>query len=342
MYKTILMILVLLVGGSGMSSLSFAKITRTFPSLPKAYRDHHFKENDVSFKKRSEAFLNKKEHTPWSMNRKKEEILEEFDKLTQWRESLWYVDPTASTLESHKDFMISQELLINHHYRKPHLIAFEYNYTDASYNSSTIVLNGLKFLALEAPSKASIENFNNLMNNFQVTHLVRLTPATENGTEKCYPYWPGFVETGASTHESFLNILLESEENDPLPYKLRYVWTDAWEDHQSGSPEELLDLILQARIGHTPSSLMAVHCHSGVARTGTFIAGFILLNEIDQQITKGVKPTNLKISVEKVVAELSLQRLYMVGKPAQYLTLYRLVDLYVKGLQEGKKMALSS
>lgn len=335
MRKIILTILIMACGG--INSLSFADPTRTFPSLPQAYRMIHFQECEASFKKRAEKFLANKQYRPWSMNINKEEILAEFERMTQWREALWYVDPKAKTLESHEDFMISQNLLINHRYRKPHLIAFAYNNTDTSYNSDTIILNGLKFLALEAPSKASIESFLNLMHNFQVTHLVRLTPATENGGEKSYPYWVRHVETDAATQESFLNIPLESEDGDPLPYKLRYVGIDTWKDHTSGSPDELLDLILKARKGYTPSSLMAVHCHSGVARTGTFIAGFILLNEIDQQIAKGVKPADIKVSIEKTVAQLSLQRFYMVGKPAQYLTLYRLVDLYIKGLQEGKK-----
>lgn len=335
MRKIILTILIMACGG--INSLSSADPTRTFPSLPKAYRMTHFQECEASFKKRAEKFMKDKKYKLWSMNIKEEEILAEYDKLNAWREALWYADPTANTLESQEDFMISQELLINHRYRKPNLIAFAYNNTDASYNASTVVLNDLKFLALEAPSKASSESFLNLMHNFQVTHLVRLTPATEGGGEKSYPYWVRHVETDAATHEVFLNISLESEENDPLPYKLRYIGLDTWKDNHSGSAEELLSVIMQSRKEHTPSSLVAVHCHSGVSRTGTFIAGFLLLNEIDQQIAKGVQPADIKVSIEKTVAQLSLQRFYMVGKPAQYLTLYRLIDLYVQGLQTGKK-----
>ncbi|MBI2706842.1 MAG: hypothetical protein HYX35_00765 [Proteobacteria bacterium] len=337
MRKLIVSTVVFLMGYAEMISVSLADPTRTFPCLPKAYRDQVFQKCEAGFKERSDKLLTNKKYQNWSMNRNKEDILEEFNKLNEWREHVWYVNPAADTLESQKDFMISQDLLINHRYRKPHLIAFAYNNTDASYNSDTVILNGLKFLALEAPSKASIENFLNLMQNFQVTHLVRLTPAAEGGHEKSYPYWQGNVETNASTQESFLKIPLESEESEPLAYKLRYVWTNEWKDHASGSADELLSLILQARKGHTPSSLIAVHCHSGVARTGTFIAGFILLNDIDQQIAKGVKPADVKVSIEKTVAQLSLQRFYMVGKPAQYLTLHRLVDLYVQELQTGKK-----
>ena len=231
-----------------------------------------------------------------------------------------------------KDFKISQSLVVNHRYRKPHLIAFQYNNTDDSFNSSTVVANGFKFLALEAPSKASIDRFLNLIHNVNVTHVVRLTPATEGGSEKCYPYWEGNVETSAEEDIHHLIVRLESEDNDPIAYRPNYIWVDSWKDGYSGSPEGLLELIMKTRKNHDASSLVAVHCHSGVSRTGTFIAGFILLDEIDRQVAKGVSPKNIKVSVEKVVTELSLQRFYMVGQPKQYLTLYRLVDLYVKKL----------
>jgi protein tyrosine phosphatase len=176
----------------------------------------------------------------------------------------------------------------------------------------------------------------NLLHNYNATHLVRLTPAKEGGHEKCYPYWDRRDELTLSTQEHYLNIPLESEENNPEPYKLRYVAIDTWKDHQSGDPDALLGLILQARKGHDSSSLMAVHCHSGVARTGTFISGFLLLDEIDRHFAEKKTLENLNISIEKTVMQLSLQRFYMVGKPEQYLTLYRLVDLYVNKLQQEK------
>jgi|GEM_PF-1731300 len=335
MYRFFYDFLFVLLGCTGTISPLFADPTRTFPRLPESYCEQRFQQCESVFKKLSKKFLDKKDYKMWSFDRPKEEILEEFNQLDCWREEVWYKNRDADTLESQKDFIVSQELLINHHYRKPHLIAFQYNNADASYNCSLCSINGLKFLALEAPSKTSVKNFFNLLHNFQVTHLVRLTPATENGDEKCYPYWEGKAISSASTQDDILNIPLESEEENPKPYKLHYVWTDAWKDHQSGSAQELLDLILRTRSGYGPSSIIAVHCHSGVARTGTFIAGFLLLDEIDRQIAKGIKPQDLKISIEKVVKQLSLQRFYMVGKPMQYLTVYRLVDLYVQGLEKS-------
>lgn len=305
---------------------------RTFPRLPKSYRMERFAHCELGLQERSKKFLDKEEYHLWSIKQPREDILAEYDQLVHWREQIWYTN--GDLVESQKEFMISQELLMNHRYRYPHLIAFQYNATDQSYNSSTVISNGLKFLALEAPSKSSIEAFFNLLHNFHVTHLVRLTPAEENGGEKSYPYWGDNVEANASTSETFINVPLVDEGTKPIAYKLRYVGVDTWKDHQSGSAEELLSIILQARKGHNPDSLIAVHCHSGVARTGTFIAGFILLNEIDRQIACGTKIKDLNLSIQKTVMQLNLQRFYMVGRPEQYVTLYRLVDLYVNRLQQ--------
>lgn len=307
-------------------------IARTFPRLPQAYKNKQYKGIKIAFEKLSEKHLVKEKFQKWSMDRPEEDILKEFDKLDKWREGLWYKNPSAKVLESKEDFMISQELLINHLYRKPHLIAFAYNATDTSYNSSTVVLNGHTFLSMEAPSEGTLRSFFNLLHNFAVTHLVRLTPSMEDGNFKSYPYWRGNEETDSNTEQTYLNIPLESEEDIPHPYRLRYISTNSWKDHHTTAVEDLLNLILQARRGYTLNSLIAVHCHSGVSRTGTFIAGFLLLDEIDNQIAKGKKLEELDISIEKVVKQLSLQRFYMVGKPKQYLLLYRLVDHYVKRL----------
>lgn len=272
--------------------------------------------------------LNKEYYIIWELNRSNETILEEFNRLNEWRRKIYYVDPTSNELELQEEFKVATDLCFNHHYRDSRYIAFQYNSTDPTYNASTIILNGLRILALEAPSQTSCEKFFNLLYKYRVTHLVRLTPALENGVEKSYPYWSGNIYSDSDKKTNFLKVPIESE-NDLKPYTVNYIWTDNWEDNQSGDAEELLHLILEARKNFSSNALLAVHCHSGVARTGTFIAGFILLDEIDKQILVGNSTNFLNISVEKIVMQLSLQRFYMVGQPLQYLTLYRLVDLYV-------------
>jgi protein tyrosine phosphatase len=150
-----------------------------------------------------------------------------------------------------------------------------------------------------------------------------------------------------------------------------YFSTDNWLDGTGYNAEELLDLILEVKKAadiyaqqihknkksnfitkkinsktfqktkDTPKPaekvFIACHCHAGVGRTGTFIAGFLLIDEIDRQIKEGVSLEKLNISVEKIVKQLSLQRPYMVQKPQQYVTLYRLVGVYINRLKKIQK-----
>jgi protein tyrosine phosphatase len=282
---------------------------------------------EQEFKRRCDQLLGDVVFSRWQPNKSREDILAEFTRLQQWRESVWYLDSNATQRESHPDFKISSEVKSHRLYLHAPLIAFEYNNTDPSYNSSTISLNGLRFLALEAPSKETLKNFHDLIAKHKVTHLVRLTPALEQEVDKCYQYWPDSLSEDIGA--DFLVVPLQDSADDAA-HKLRYIWIDTWIDHASGTAKELLQLILEARKAHNPAdSLVAVHCHAGVARTGTFIAGFILLNAIDTQINSGKSIEELDISIEEIVKKLSLQRVYMVGEPEQYVTLHRLVDLYI-------------
>lgn len=315
--------------GSRVAIAAEPGVVGTLPRLPSLYQKEMILKMEHEFKRRNKIFLGNKDFVLWEINKPTEEIINEFEQLQKWRQSIWYADPTADTVESQPDFMISQELAISGRYRYPRLIAFEYNNTDPSYNSSTIMLNGLHFLALEAPSQQTVKHFNYLVHNHKVTHLVRLTPEFEKDVEKSFAYW----KNNLTTHDgvTYLKIPLDSDVPNQ-PYIVRYAWTDTWIDHASGDPQQLLEIIMQVRDSHQSSSLIAVHCHSGVARTGTFIAAFVLIHEVDCQRANGIPTKDIKISIEKTVKQLSLQRFYMVGQPTQYVTLYRLVDHYLKSL----------
>ncbi len=301
----------------------------SLPTLPQQYLETRFQAIQQSFEQRAVLFLKGKPFHPWHANKSRKEILEEFEQLNEWRFHSWYVDPTAKILVSRMDFMVAQDLLEKGFYRKPSLIAFQYNQTDSSYNSSTIVLNGFKLLALESPTAKTSRNFLILLQNHRVTQLIRLGFTKENETQKSYAYWSGKLKTNPKTQETYLNL---PQENSQTPYNIRYYSTDSWEENQGINPRELLRLIHSVRSHYDANGLIACHSINGSGRTGTFLAGFLLLSEIDRQIAAGVAKNALDISIEKVVMQLSLQRPYLVGKAEQYYTLYRLVDLYIKDL----------
>lgn len=326
--------LVCLMMAFSVGTLALAKEIKTFPRLPKVQREARFQEIEQGIEQREKRHLEQARYAPWTMDKPEDVLLKEFAALNQWRIRTWYDDPEQETLESNKDFQIAQSLLTGHHYFRDHLIAFDYNHTDDSYNSSTVIAHGLRFFALEAPRTPDrTRAFFNLLHNQGVTHLVRLTPEKEQGRLKSFPYWKQTAGVNPKNKASYLNVPLESEDEPSTikPYRIRYFAVDHWLDNTGFNAEELLALLLQVRETHDPaSSLLACHCAGGVGRTGTFIAGFILLHDIDKQLAAGKKPKDISVSIEKLVMELSLQRFYMVGKPSQYVTLHRLVDLYVK------------
>lgn len=302
----------------------------SLPTLPQQYLETRFQAIQQAFDQRAILFLKGRPFQRWEMNKLRKNILIEFDQLNEWRYHAWYVDPTAKTLISRMDFMVAQELLEKGLYKRPGLLAFDYNQTDGNYNASTVVLNGFKFLAVEAPTSRTLKNFFLLLQNHRVTQLVRLATASENGNDQGTPYWINKLKTDAQNNECFLNI---PQLYNPAPYSVRYYTTDVWPENHGIHPAELLKLIQKVRKNADPNGLIACHSTNGNGRTGTFIAGFLLLNEIDRQIAAGTAKSALDVSIEKIVMQLSLQRSYVVRTAEQYITLYRLVDLYIKNVK---------
>ncbi|HXH54811.1 MAG TPA: protein-tyrosine phosphatase family protein [Gammaproteobacteria bacterium] len=302
----------------------------SLPTLPQQYLETRFHSIQQAFEQRATLFLKGRPFQRWEMNKTRENILTEFDQLNEWRFHTWYVDPNAKTLIARMDFMVAQELLEKGLYKKPALLAFDYNQTDGNYNASTVLLNGFKFLALESPTPQTLNNFFLLLQNHRVTQLVRLTGSSENATELGTKYWGNKLKMNAQNNETFLNI---PQPYNPSPYALYYYATDVWPENHGVAAGELLKLIVKVRKNADSNGLIACHSTHGNGRTGTFIAGFLLLNEIDRQIAAGTPKNGLDVSIEKIVMQLSLQRPYLVRKAEQYITLYKLLDLYVKNLK---------
>lgn len=75
---------------------------------------------------------------------------------------------------------------------------------------------------------------------------------------------------------------------------------------------------------------MAVSCRAGAGRTGTFIASYLIIDKIDEQLNKGVSPDNIDLDIDKIVWEISVQRPFAITHKDQYKTLYRLADRYIE------------
>ena len=262
----------------------------------------------------------------WSPGLSESDLRTRFDSLFAQRLEVYFENPSDFDWKGFtgvwkKEFEIPDEFS-EWHSRYTHSVAFEYSLASPFYNASILSLHGLHFLALEAPCEANEEGFFNVLEEYNVTDLVRLTPVSYKGRESCVPYWEGRLDIHPNSGMSTIS----------LPNRtVNYFPTDSWKDHQGTEIKKLFAMVKTISNSEIEDQkVIAVHCRAGVGRTGTLIGAYVLAHDIDEQIANGIKPENIKISVEKVVWEMGLQRAFMVIKFAQYLTLHRFVDHYVE------------
>ena len=292
------------------------------PSLE--YYNNRFLEVEKAIEERVSKYYQNKSFCNWHASKTADDIEEEFLQLSTLRKQIWF-DTTLDEVERawREDFRPSLEMAREDFVRNPNCIAFDYNKISSYYNGSLVTINGMKFLALEAPLEKAMRRFFYVLLDSNTPLLVRLTPKRENAIEKCAPYWEGRLQGSQIAIPRHLG----------SPKFIDYLATDDWKDNSSTSTELLLEMVLQAKKIYSPAKgPIAVHCAGGVGRSGTFIAAFCLLCEIDEQIHAGVAKEDLEISIERLVACLSLQRYHMIARPSQYLNLHKLVAKYLSGV----------
>ena len=230
---------------------------------------------------------------PWSANWKEEELKKQYSELCQEREKL------------------SKQ-------RGMH-VRFSSNEACLKYDASIVALGGKLFLAMRAPTSGNQKEFFDLLSRYGVTDLVRLTALWDGGIEMTAPYWEGKININPKTGKP--TVAIDGRE-------MNYIMTDLWLDQQGIEPDRLLALVKAAMANTDPNQVIAVHCHAGAGRTGTFLAAYRLIQEIDEQLAGGVSPDRVHVSVDKAIWEVCLQR-PAVGAFDQYLSLYRLVGTYL-------------
>lgn len=287
---------------------------------PLEYYQNRYLEIENGVNERFSKYFEKKSFTFWKKDLPIDVIESEFLDLSSLRGEIWF-NTDCEEIERgwRDDFRPSIEMVREDFVRNPNCIAFEYNKVSPYYNGSIITLDELKFLSLEGPLERSVRRFFYVLLDANVPLLVRLTPEIENGVERCASYWEGRVE----------GMQIAIPRHLGAPKLINYLSMDDWKDNSSTNAELLLDMVLIARKLHNPSKgPLAVHCSGGVGRSGTFIAAYCLVHEIDKQLRNGTSLEDIKVSIEQLVARLSLQRYHMVARPSQYLNLYQLVEIY--------------
>lgn len=287
-------------------------------------------ESEQGFLKRWEEFGgDKMDFALWHPDWKEEELATRFGQMTADRKTLYFGDPEGwfdkrKVSQNPETFHLVPDGSTPSRYAPSSTScgsAFAYNLASPDYDASIIHLHGNCFLAMESPNKETLAGFFQVLKDYNVTHLVRLTPAYEVKRDRIasLPYWEGRTDIHPQTGRPTIKI--DDRE-------IHYIPMDCWENHEGLNPDRLLALVKTAMCDEP--DMIAVHCRAGIGRTGTFIAACTLIQDIDHQLADGIKPEDIKVSIDKVIWELSLQRALSVPHFSQYLTLHQLVDYYLK------------
>jgi protein tyrosine phosphatase len=275
-------------------------------SLTQKKTNDHFKQVKKEIDIRWQNFQKNKTFKLFKPKRSNASLKKEFKDICLTRISIWKAP----------EYKYASQLIENDQTRVLKCTAFDYNNTVSYYNASTICIKNKFYIACEGPRAKDVFNFFHFLTTHPITHIVRLTSACEGKTEKCHPYWQGLFNKTSDGY-GYLNIPKKTDIHSIRAFDISY-----WKDNKGIAPDKLLNVVLHVKqeLDNT-KSLPVIHCSAGVGRTGTFIAALAIIDAIDK---------NESFSIEEIVYRLSLQRVYSVAKADQYVSLYRLAELYLK------------
>ena len=226
--------------------------------------------------------------------------------------------------------------------------------------------DNINFLATQGPLPETLEQQWQAIYENDVDIIVMLTNLIEGGNEKCEQYWPS--NSGETERYGCYDVILMSEESprpeiltrklylldtrdndekrktgkEKLITHLHYV---GWPDY--GVPEEndhIVNLVKDVRsiikedTDRNKRCNVLVHCSAGVGRTGTFIALYQLMEQIETIVEKrsmtnednNALNDNQTLNIFTAVFQLRSKRVEMVQSWAQYKYLYASVSEYAR------------
>ena len=202
------------------------------------------------------------------------------------------------------------------------------------------------FIATQGPLPHTINDFWDMIWEYNVNYIVMLCELKEAGREKCAEYWNPDNNSKYDikiNEKKDDNYLVKREftinkknnnnnENIKIVNQLHFI---GWPDH--GIPDvnkvfyTFYKMIKEVK-SNKGKGPVVVHCSAGVGRTGTFISMFNIYDEIKKQIEKNI----IKVNIFNLVRKLKEMRLFLVENISQYEFIYSFIKLYVEKLFENK------
>ncbi|XP_025107080.1 receptor-type tyrosine-protein phosphatase kappa-like [Pomacea canaliculata] len=200
------------------------------------------------------------------------------------------------------------------------------------------------YIAAQGPRNNTVDDFWRMVWQENVTQIIMLTNALENGKSKCFEYWPakgeknvyGQVEVTCAEEDKRAHFIVRTLHVQPvnvrnfrLVEQLHYV---DWKDHEIPSTIALTDFCKFAKSRNSASTLSPplVHCSAGVGRTGTYIAIDIVMDQATEDGT---------VDVLDVVKRLRDDRCNMVQNKEQYSFVYEVVLEAYSSLNTRREVA---
>lgn len=132
--------------------------------------------------------------------------------------------------------------------------------------------------------------------------------------------------------------VIERTLRDSYGHLLHHLHYDGWKDKR-GMPSKgllmaLLDRIEKRSLGFKVP--VAIHCKSGVGRSGTIAVSLYLRRIVKARLAAGKKLHEIKIDIPKVILAFRKHRRHLIGTPAQLAQIYSVLALYYKRIKEKK------
>ena len=195
------------------------------------------------------------------------------------------------------------------------------------------------FIATQGPIKSSINDFWEMILEYNTKIIIMLCNQIEGGREKCTEYWKGNMLYNIKyTEEKKENLIKRNItiSNNKLKKEIIQFQYIGWPDH--GIPNlndayKYFIYIIEFILKNYNNSPVVVHCSAGVGRTGTFISIFNLVYEIICKKNLDV----IQFSIFNTVRKLKEMRMFLVQNEEQYNFIYDFIKTFLEIYFKVKK-----